>query len=68
MAKDIDVVVISEDLKAAVSHPIPLVKDFFDLACPLFVLALESEAQGPFVSLETGVALDFEGKAHKYGF
>ena len=63
MTQDVQMAVVGAHPEAAVSDPVPLVKDFLD-----FVgdggLRQRGEAQWPLVSFVAGVTLDLEDEAH----
>jgi len=64
MAKDVEVVIVSQNLETLVTNTIPLIKDLPDFEDPSPGLFSNGEPERPFIGLVAGVAFDLEVHTH----
>ena len=62
VTKDVNIVIVGADPEAAITHAVPRIENFFNLAS--LPPGPDREAKRPFVGPVAGVAFDFEVQAH----
>jgi hypothetical protein len=64
MAKDVEIVIIGQNLETLVTNTVPLIKDLSDFEDSAPGPVSDREPEGSFIGFVAGVALDLEAHTH----
>ena len=64
MAKDVEVVIVGQNLETLITNTIPLIEDLSDFEDPSPGLVSNREPERPFIGLVAGVAFDLQVYTH----